>query len=142
MSQPTKLRARALGGIFFRASDPAATRAWYQRHLGLQVDSYGTNFAWRHHDQPEQVGHTQWSPFKADTDYFGSADQQFMINYRVDDLDGLLEDLKRDGVVVVGEVQQESYGKFAHIIDNEGRRVELWEPDDAEYQKIVEGQTR
>jgi catechol 2,3-dioxygenase-like lactoylglutathione lyase family enzyme len=132
---------RAIGGVFFRSSDPGRTREWYRRHLGLRTDAYGTNFAWRHAGNPERSGYTQWSPFAGDTAYFGDQDQQFMINYRVDDLEGLLAQLRADGVEVVGDVQQEPYGKFAHIVDVDGRRVELWEPVDDEYERMLDGVT-
>lgn len=134
-------RARAIGGVFFRSTDPAKTREWYRRHLGLRTDAYGTNFAWRQAEHPDRCGYTQWSPFAQETSYFGAREQQFMINFRVEDLEGLLTRLQTDGVEVVGDVQQESYGKFAHIVDVDGRRVELWEPIDDEYEKLLDGLT-
>jgi catechol 2,3-dioxygenase-like lactoylglutathione lyase family enzyme len=134
-------RVRAIGGIFFRWPDPKGTREWYQRHLGLSTDATGTNFAWRHFDDASQLGFSQWSPFSDDTRYFGKEDQQFMINYRVEDLEGLLTELRFEGVKIVGDVQREPYGAFAHIIDIDGRMVELWEPIDSEYEKMLEGIT-
>ena len=135
-------KVKAVGGVFFRANNPKETREWYAKHLGLQTDPYGTNFAWRQVDNPNKAGYTQWSPFDGDTEYFGKVEQQFMINYRVDDLDALLASLREEGVEIVGDVVQESFGRFAHIIDNEGRRVELWEPIDDEYEKILDGVTK
>jgi len=76
------------------------------------------------------------------SDYLGDRGQQYMVNYRVDDLDGLLDALRQSGVEIVGEIQEEPYGRFVHVIDNDGRRVELWEPNDEEYRKIVDGVTR
>ena len=134
-------RVRGIGGVFFRAPQPAATRDWYQKHLGLRTDEYGTNFAWRQADDPGRPGYTQWSPFAADTSYFGAGGQQFMINYRVDDLAALLERLREAGVEIVGDVQEEPYGRFVHIVDGDGRRVELWEPVDDEYAKMLDGVT-
>ena len=131
-------KVRAIGGIFFRAKDPEAQRRWYSQHLGLNTDEYGTNFAWRQADDPERMGYSQWSPFKSDTTYF---EGDYLINYRVDDLDSLLDQLRADGVEILGEVTEEDFGKFVHIRDPEGQRVELWEPDDAEYEKILEGIT-
>ena len=131
-------RVRAIGGIFFRCKDPAAQRDWYAQQLGLKTDEYGTSFAWRHIDNPEAKGFSQWSPFKSDTTYF---EGEFMINYRVDDLDALLDSLRNAGVEIVGEVSVEDYGKFVHIRDPEGHRIELWEPVDSEYEKIPEGIT-
>ena len=136
-----KKRARAIGGVFFRCEHPEATRDWYHKHLGLNTDDYGTSFAWRHADKPEDAGYTAWGPFKPDTDYFGDRDQQFMINYRVDDLEALVAQLREEGVTIVDEIQQEDYGKFVHIVDNDGRRVELWEAHDKEYGAMLEGVT-
>ena len=142
MSEDKKPRARAIGGVFFRSANPEETRNWYARHLGLAIDAYGTNFAWRHKDESDKAGYSQWSPFEADTDYFGDREQQFMINYRVENLDLLLEQFRKDGVEIVGDMQVEAFGRFVHIIDNDGRRVELWEPIDAEYEKILNGVTK
>ena len=135
-------RVRAIGGVFFRSADPEATRSWYSQHLGLDVDAFGTNFAWRQEDAPERRGHTQWTPFPSDTSYFGASDQQYMINYRVDDLDALIEKLREEGVQIDGDLQCEKFGKFIHVIDSDGRRVELWEPLDDEYEKILDGVTK
>jgi predicted enzyme related to lactoylglutathione lyase len=110
-----------LGGIFFRCADPAATRAWYAEHLGIAADQYGAVFS-------EAAVMTVWNPFDATTDYFGSPDQPFMINFRVDDLDALMADLAAKGIAPVAPGMSESYGKFAWITDCDGRRIELWEP--------------
>ena len=131
----------AVGGIFFRCEDPEATREWYRRHLGVQSDEYGSAFTWRRDSAPDQRGFLQWSPFGEDTDYFGSPDQQFMVNYRVDDLDGLLETLRADGVQIAGEIEEMEFGRFVHIGDNDGRRLELWEPIDAAYDDGVTART-
>jgi catechol 2,3-dioxygenase-like lactoylglutathione lyase family enzyme len=117
-------RVTGIGGIFFRSPDPAATRGWYAEHLGLPVDDYGATFA----PDADPKAQTIWSPFKADTDYFGAARQDYMVNFRVDDLAALLAALAAKGVASVGEPLDESYGKFAWIIDCDGRRIELWEP--------------
>jgi predicted enzyme related to lactoylglutathione lyase len=137
-------RVRGIGGVFFRSQDPQATCAWYEQHLGLKVDAYGTNFEWRQADSTanEPSAYTQWSPFKESTDYFGEAGQQYMINYRVDDLDALLETLRKSGVKIAGSIHEEPFGRFVHIIDGDGRRLELWEPVDASYADIVDGVTR
>lgn len=137
----TEQRVHAVGGVFFRCEDPAATRDWYQRHLGVNSDEYGSAFTWRRDSNPEQRGFLQWSPFEGSTEYFGSPDQQFMVNYRVDDLDGLLERLRADGVEVAGEIEEMEFGRFVHIVDNDGRRLELWEPIDAAYDEGVTART-
>ena len=142
MSDQNKPRVRAIGGVFFRTKDSEATRNWYAKHLGLGVDAYGSNFAWRQYEHPDRPGYTQWSPFKHETDYFGDQDQQFMINYRVDNLEEMVKNLRRDGVEIVDDIQVEDYGKFVHIIDSDGRRVELWEPVDSGYEKMLDGVTK
>ena len=96
----TEPRVHGVGGVFFRCEDPAATRDWYERHLGVRSDEYGSAFVWRRESNPDQRGFLQWSPFGADTDYFGDAGQQFMINYRVDDLDAVLATLRDAGVEI------------------------------------------
>ncbi len=135
-------RVTGIGGIFFKTQDPTALKAWYERHLGLNLDpSYGTSFEWRQVQDPERKGFTAWSPFPADTDYFAPSQRDFMVNYRVADLEGLLEVLREEGVEVVDEVQTFDYGKFVHILDLEGNKVELWEPLDDAYGKMVDGKT-
>jgi catechol 2,3-dioxygenase-like lactoylglutathione lyase family enzyme len=113
-----------LGGVFFKVADPAATRAWYAEHLGLPTDDYGATFA----PDADPRAQTVWSPFAATTDYFGPGAQDFMVNFRVDDLDDLLAALAAKGIACVGEPMDESYGKFGWIIDCDGRKIELWEP--------------
>ena len=135
----TEKRVTSIGGVFFKCKDPETLKRWYNAHLGLQTDQWGTNFEWRQADDPTRKGFTQWSPHPENTKFF---DKQFMINYRVENLDRLLEQLRVEGVTIIGKVQQEKYGKFAHIMDPEGNKIELWEPDDVEYDKIVEGRTR
>lgn len=135
-------RATSIGGVFFRCKDPEAQKQWYTRHLGLVMDKYGTSFEWRHADDKEQKGYTAWSPFSGDTDYFGEPTQQYMINYRVENLQTLVEQLKAEGVTIVDSIEIFEYGKFVHILDGEGNRVELWEPNDNVYEKMAEATTK
>lgn len=122
-------RVTGIGGIFFKAQDPKALGAWYKRHLGIDVlDWGGAAFQWKTADNPEGVGTTIWSPFAADTTYFGPSQSPFMINYRVDDVHALIAVLRAEGVQVEGEVQESEYGKFGWVIDPEGNKLELWEP--------------
>lgn len=130
-------RVRSLGGVFFRTDDPEKTREWYKKHLGLGTDEWGSNFVWRKGDKPNEEGFTLWSPFDSDSEYFGATDQPFMLNFRVENLEELLEILKGEGVEIVDEIQYFDYGKFVHILDGDGKRVELWEPNDEEYSKMI-----
>ncbi len=120
-------RATGIGGVFFKVRDPAATRAWYAEHLGIDVDAYGCSFP----PETDPAALTIWSPFAAETDYFGPGKQAFMVNFRVDDLDTLLAELAAKGMPCVGEPLDESYGKFGWIIDCDGHKIELWEPKSA-----------
>lgn len=122
------VRVTGLGGIFFKCRNPEEMKSWYQKHLGIQSDQYGTRFEWRYTDQTDKKGYTVWSPFSDDTDYFNPSTKQFMINYRVENLKELINILRREGVQVVGEIEEYDYGKFGWILDPEGNKVELWEP--------------
>jgi predicted enzyme related to lactoylglutathione lyase len=139
MSEPK--RVTAIGGIFFKCEDPTATREWYGKHLGLSTDQYGANFEWRHADAPEKKGTTVWSAFKNDTAYFAPSDKQFMLNFRVENLEWLLGELKKEGVTQIGEMQVYDYGKFAHIMDPEGNKIELWEAVDEVFSDMTDGST-
>jgi len=134
-------RVTSLGGIFFKCKDPKQIREWYRDHLGFKTDDYGANFEWRHADDPNKKGTTVWSPFKESTDYFKPSEKEFMINFRVENLEELLKILKEEGVEQIGEMQVYEYGKFAHIMDPEGNKIELWEAVDEVFGEMVEGTT-
>jgi len=121
-------RVTGLGGFFFKTKDPKTTKEWYGKHLGLPVDDYGCTFWWK--DKEGNDCSTQWSPFKEDTNYFAPSKKEFMMNFRVDNLVELLKVLKKEGVTVVGEIEEYEYGKFGWIVDPEGNKIELWEPID------------
>jgi predicted enzyme related to lactoylglutathione lyase len=135
-------RVSSLGGIFFKCTDSDAQKTWYKNHLGLNTDAYGTSFEWRKSEEPTEKGFTQWSPMEADTSYFAPSEKEFMINYRVENLQELLPVLKAEGVTVLDEIETFEYGSFVHILDPEGNKIELWQPNDTEYDKIVEGRTK
>lgn len=130
-------RVTSLGGIFFKCENPEQIREWYNKHLGINTDAYGTSFEWRKSDKPDEKGYTAWSPFKADTKYFDPSPKEFMINYRVENLEELVKILKSEGVQVVDEIESFDYGKFVHIMDPEGNKIELWEANDLEYGKML-----
>lgn len=137
-----KGRVTGIGGIFFKCRDTEKTKEWYKNHLGLDTDAYGTCFEWRQGADPSKKGFTQWSPFHNDTDEFDPSAKEFMINYRVENLEALLSQLKNEGVTILNEVETYEYGKFVHILDPDGNKIELWEPNDVEFDKIVEGRTK
>jgi predicted enzyme related to lactoylglutathione lyase len=115
-----------IGGVFFRAEDPAALQSWYVEHLGMEADADGyVVFRWGA-GGPSGAGSTVWAPFPADTDYLGPG--QWMVNYRVDDLDELLERLCAAGVRVDDELYEDANGRFGWCFDPEGNRIELWQP--------------
>ncbi len=119
-------RVTGIGGIFFKAKDPVALRAWYQRHLGIDVQGWGgTAFAWTDAAGQPTGGTTIWSVGDAD---FAPGTASFMVNYRVEDVDALVQLLKDEGCNVLDKTDDSEYGKFAWVIDPEGNKVELWEP--------------
>ena len=135
-------KVTGIGGIFFKCKDPQKMKDWYSTNLGLKTDEWGTNFEWRQADNPVKKGFTQWSPFPESSKYMEPSSKDFMINYRVENIETLLEELKKEGVTVLDEIESFDYGKFVHILDIEGNKIELWEPNDIEYDKIVVGRTK
>ncbi len=127
-----KKRVTGIGGVFFKTEDPKKLKEWYGKHLGLPVDEYGASFQWIDidHKDANVPALTAWSPFKSDTTYFNPSEKPYMFNYRVENLVELLKILKEEGVEIVGEMQEFSYGKFGWIMDPEGNKIELWEPMD------------
>ncbi len=123
-------KVTGLGGVFFKSDNPQAMNEWYAKNLGLTTSAYGTTFEWREADDPSKKGSTSWCAFPQDTKYFNPSVKQFMINYRVDNIVALVEELKKDGVTIIDEISEYDYGKFVHILDPEGNIIELWEPKD------------
>lgn len=121
-------RVTGIGGIFFKCKDPKAINEWYKTHLGLDTTPYGATFEWREVSDSTKKGSTQWSPFAETTKYFEPSTKDFMINYRVENLEALIEMLKKEGVTVLDKIETYDYGKFVHILDIEGNKIELWEP--------------
>ncbi len=130
-----------VGGIFFKSKDPKATSDWYKNNLGLVTNEYGSLFEFRNSDEPEKKGYLQWSPFDADTKYFQPSEKEFMINYRVVGIEELVKDLKASGVNVLDEIEEFEYGKFVHLMDPEGTKIELWEPVDKVFTDMYDGKT-
>ncbi|GAL65997.1 VOC family protein [Jejuia pallidilutea] len=126
-----KHRVAGIGGLFFKTDNPNATKDWYKKHLGLNTDDYGCTFWWK--DEYGNKCSTQWSPFPKATTYFEPLKKDFMFNYRVDNLEVLLKVLKEEGVTIIGEMKVYYYGEFGWILDNDGNKVELWEPIDVAF---------
>ena len=124
----TKMKkVTGIGGIFFKCKDSKAIKEWYAKNLGLPTDDYGATFEWYGDSAGTKPAQTQWSPFKETTKYFEPSTKEFMINYRVENIEALVAELKQNGVTVVDEIENTDYGKFVHIMDIEGNKIELWE---------------
>ena len=124
----TPPRVHGLGGVFFKAQDPAKLAQWYARHLGLAVEPWGgALLSWRRDDTGEQAC-TVWSPFANTTDYFKPSDKEFMLNFRVDDLEATLAALREEGCNVLDRGEEGEQGKFGYVLDPEGMLIELWQP--------------
>ncbi len=136
IEQPSLKRVTGIGGIFFKCKEPKKVREWYQQHLGLEVNAYGSVFEWYQGADSTKKGFTQWSPFNEKTNYFEPSTKEFMINYRVANLDALVLELKKEGVTITDTVATYDYGKFVHIMDLEGNKLELWEPNDIVYENM------
>jgi phosphoglycerate dehydrogenase-like enzyme/predicted enzyme related to lactoylglutathione lyase len=121
-------RVTGIGGLFFKSKHPKKLKAWYKKHLGFNTDDWGCTFWWK--DEQNKKSSTQWSLFKNDTTYFSPSKKEYMFNYRVANLVKLLDELKKEGVEIVGTIENYEYGKFAWILDPEGNKIELWEPID------------
>ncbi len=124
----TTPKVTGIGGIFFFSENPKETNEWYRKHLGLETTDYGSTFESRNINKPEEINALQWSPFKKGSDYFAPSKKEFMINYRVQNIEGLVAQLKASGVTILDDIQTYDYGKFVHIMDPEGNKLELWEP--------------
>lgn len=123
-------KVTGIGGVFFKSKDPQKLTAWYKTHLGLDTNSYGASFEWYEGADSTKKAQTQWTPFAEDTTYFQPSAKDFMINYRVENLEALVEEFKKEGVTIVDNIEAYDYGKFVHILDGEGNKIELWEPVD------------
>lgn len=134
-------KTSGIGGIFFKCREPEKIKAWYKKHLGLKTNEYGALFEFRKSDTPNEKGYLQWSPFAEDTDYLEPSTKGFMINYRVENLEDMVEQMRNDGVTILDKIETYEYGKFIHVLDPEGNKVELWEPVDKVFTGLYEGTT-
>ena len=138
----TTPKVTGIGGIFFVSTNPQEIREWYGTNLGLAIDDYGSPFEFRNANRPEEINYLRWSPFEVGTDYFKPSEKEFMINYRVQNIEGLLFKLKENGVTIVDDIEEFEYGKFVHIMDPEGNKIELWEPIDSFFTQMGETTTK
>lgn len=120
-------RVTGIGGVFFKSKNPKKATEWYQKHLGLNTNPYGATFEWFEDKDKSKKAQTQWTPFPENTQYFEPSKQEFMINYRVENLEKLVEELKKENVTIIDNIETYDYGKFVHILDGEGNKVQLWE---------------
>lgn len=128
-NQDTKIpKVVGIGGIFFFSDDPKETRNWYEKNLGIDTNDWGATFESRNLQNSDQIESLQWSPFKKGDNYFSPSKKHFMINYRVQNIEGLVEQLKQNGVTILDAIETYDYGKFVHILDAEDNKIELWEP--------------
>ncbi|MBN1649939.1 MAG: VOC family protein [Bacteroidales bacterium] len=127
----TKPKVTGIGGIFFFSDNPSELKAWYAKNLGLETNEWGSSFEFRNAHRPDEINYLQWSPFKKGSEYFAPSRKEFMINYRVQNIEGLVEKLRANGVTIVDEIESYDYGKFVHILDAEGNKIELWDPIDS-----------
>ncbi|WP_347053483.1 VOC family protein [Flavobacterium olei] len=128
-NQDTKTpKVVGIGGIFFFSDDPKETRNWYEKNLGIDTNDWGATFESRNLQNSDQIESLQWSPFKKGDNYFSPSKKDFMINYRVQNIEGLVEQLKQNGVTILDAIETYDYGKFVHILDAEDNKIELWEP--------------
>lgn len=132
----TTPKVTGIGGIFFFSDDPEKAKEWYRENLGLVTNEYGSTFEFRNANRPEEINYLQWSPLKTGNEYFAPSKKDFMINYRVQNIEALVKKLKENGVTVVDEIEEYEYGKFVHIMDPDGTKIELWEPVDSVLTKL------
>jgi predicted enzyme related to lactoylglutathione lyase len=134
-------RVTGIGGIFFKSRDPEALKAWYSKHFGMTMNEYGALMEFHTGPSPKALGYLQWSPFSERTKYFAPSAKDFMINYRVTGIDELVAQLRRDSVMVLDSIERVEYGAFVHLMDPEGNKIELWDPEDSVFTRLYGNST-
>jgi len=124
-------KVTGIGGIFFYSDDPKETRDWYAKNLGIDTTEWGATFESRNHNDTDIIECMQWSPFKTGSSYFSPSKKEFMINYRVQNIEELVKNLRENGVTILDEIEDSDYGKFVHILDSDDNKIELWEPSES-----------
>jgi predicted enzyme related to lactoylglutathione lyase len=123
-------KVTGIGGIFFKCKDPNKMKEWYKTHLGIDAGQYGASFEWYEDTEGKKKGLTQWNLNSETAKLYEPSTKNFMINYRVDDLEALVEELRKENVTIVDKIETYDYGKFVHILDAEGNKIQLWDPKD------------
>jgi predicted enzyme related to lactoylglutathione lyase len=125
----TTPKVTGIGGIFFYSDNPKEAKEWYTKNLGIEINDWGSSsFESRNINKPDEINSLQWKPFKKGDAYFSPSQKDFMINYTVQNLEALVNQLKENGVTVLDSIETYDFGKFVHIMDSEGNKIELWEP--------------
>ncbi len=132
----TTPKVTGIGGIFFFSDNPKETKEWYAKNLGLEINEWGSSFESRNAKKPEEINYLQWSTFKTGDEYFSPSKKEFMINYRVQNIEGLVSKLNENGVTILDSIATYDYGKFVHIMDADGNKIELWEPIDSVFTEM------
>jgi predicted enzyme related to lactoylglutathione lyase len=124
-------KVTGIGGIFFFSDNPKEAKDWYTKNLGIEINDWGSSsFEFRNINKPDEINSLQWKPFKKGDESFSPSKKDFMINYRVQNIEGLVKKLKENGVTILDEIASYDYGKFVHIMDAEGNKIQLWDPID------------
>ena len=122
-------KVTGIGGIFFFSDNPKESKEWYTKNLGIEINDWGSSsFESRNINRPDEINSLQWKPFKKGDEYFSPSKKDFMINYQVQNIEGLVTKLKENGVTILDDMATYDFGKFIHIMDAEGNKIELWEP--------------
>lgn len=132
----TTPRVTGIGGVFFYADQPSSTKNWYADQLGITTDDYGAVFEFRNANRPNEINYLRWSLFSDTIRFMAPSEKKFMINYRVNNLRGLVRKLKTSNVNILDTIETYNYGSFIHIMDPEGNKIELWEPIDRALSKL------
>jgi predicted enzyme related to lactoylglutathione lyase len=125
----TTPKVTGIGGIFFCSDNLQETKEWYIKNLGIEINDWGSSsFESRNINRPDEINSLQWKPFKKGDEYFSPSKKDFMINYQVQNIEGLVKQLKENGVTILDNIATYDFGKFVHIMDTEDNKIELWEP--------------
>jgi len=128
-TKDTTPKVTGIGGIFFYSDNLKETKEWYTKNLGIEINDWGSSsFESRNVNRPDEINSLQWKPFKKGDEYFSPSKKDFMINYQVQNIEGLVNKLKENGVTILDSIATYDFGKFVHIMDTEGNKIELWEP--------------